>query len=612
LSFAFLLPPMAGTTADPDPADGLIHVGSVEDVRDSGPEVVNADGQPVAVFHHEDDVYAVHNRCPHMGFPLERGTVEDGILTCHWHHARFELSCGDTFDPWADDVPQYPVVVVDDEVYVDPHPAGDRDPVERWTTRLETGMEENLRLVVAKAVIGLDNAGVDPEYAVGEGVEFGTRYRDDGWSSGLTILACMGNVLGDLRGRDTRRALYTGLRHVADDCAGEPPRFDQPAFDVDDPDPARLTRWFRDNVEVRDRDGAERVLRTLVEQCDRETVEATLFAAATDHVYLSTGHTLDFVNKAVETLDRVGWDEADDVIASLVPRLTGAERSEELSTWRQPVDLASLLFDADRDLGIDGPGAGGDTDPTTAGPAHAAVHGDDDWTAPAAFDETLLGDDPEAIVTALREAVEAGATPAALADRVCHAAATRVAQFGTTNEFNDWNTVHHTFTYANGVRQAARRVDLPELYRGVFDAAVNVYLDRFLNSPPAPVPDPGDTETDRDPEAIREDLLDTFDRDGGENEANRLVGEHFDAGGDPADLRATLGEGLLREDAGFHTLQAVETGFAQFDRADTDHERRVAVTAPARYMAAHFPTRREAEQTYRIAERLDRGEAVHE
>jgi hypothetical protein len=27
-----------------------------------------------------------------MGFPLDRGSVDDGILTCHWHHARFELA----------------------------------------------------------------------------------------------------------------------------------------------------------------------------------------------------------------------------------------------------------------------------------------------------------------------------------------------------------------------------------------------------------------------------------------------------------------------------------------------------------------------------------------
>ena len=39
-----------------------------------------------------------------MGFPLHRGTVKDGILTCHWHHARFDLIGGGTFDQWAGDV----------------------------------------------------------------------------------------------------------------------------------------------------------------------------------------------------------------------------------------------------------------------------------------------------------------------------------------------------------------------------------------------------------------------------------------------------------------------------------------------------------------------------
>jgi nitrite reductase/ring-hydroxylating ferredoxin subunit len=47
--------------------------------------------------------YALDNRCPHMGFPLDRGSVEDGILTCHRHHARFDLASGCNFDLWADD-----------------------------------------------------------------------------------------------------------------------------------------------------------------------------------------------------------------------------------------------------------------------------------------------------------------------------------------------------------------------------------------------------------------------------------------------------------------------------------------------------------------------------
>ena len=68
-----------------------VQVASLPELEDEGQTVVSSDGQPIALFHHEGEVYAVDNRCPHMGFPLTRGTVEDGILTCHWHHARFEL-----------------------------------------------------------------------------------------------------------------------------------------------------------------------------------------------------------------------------------------------------------------------------------------------------------------------------------------------------------------------------------------------------------------------------------------------------------------------------------------------------------------------------------------
>jgi nitrite reductase/ring-hydroxylating ferredoxin subunit len=581
---------MSESTASGD----LVRVGTAEEVRSDSPVTAPVDGTAVAVFFHEGEFHAVDNRCPHMGFPLSEGTVEDGILTCHWHHARFELSCGDTFDPFADDVPNYEVERRDGEVFVHAEPQRERDPADHWADRLETGLEENLSLVIAKSVIGLDDAGVSYAVPLARGVEFGTQYREDGWSSGLTILAAMANVVDDLRPEDRKRATYTGLRHVASDCAGEPPRFDQPAFEMDDPAPGRLTDWFRENVEVRDEDGAERVLRTAVRECDRAAVERMLFAAATDHLYLDGGHTLDMLNKGIETLDHLGWDDhAADVLASLVPRLTGATRSEELSSWRQPVDLAGLLFDAYDDL----------DEVVAAGTGK-------EWTPPEGFDETLLGGDPEAIVDALTGAVEAGASTTELANRVCHAAATRVAQFGTSNEFSDWNTVHHTFTYANAVRQATGRIDATELYRGVFDAAANVYLDRFLNTPPATIPDSG--ATDRDPDATREDLLESFDTEGQVDHAADLVGEYLDSGADPAGLKRTLGRGLLREDAGFHTLQALEAGFQQFDLADSAHERRVALVAVGRYLAAHFPTRREANQTFRIAERLNRGEAVHE
>lgn len=593
------------------PPDRFVPVVEEAALEASERELVTPGGTAIALFHHEGEIRAVDNRCPHMGFPLSDGTVDDGILTCHWHHARFELSCGDTFDPWADDVQTYPVAVHDGTVYVDPDPPRERPPAERWTERLERGLEENLRLVVAKATIGLLDAGVSYQEPMNATIAFGTGYREMGWSSGLTILACMANLFDDLEPADQKRAMYTGVRHVASDCAGEPPHFVQPSFSTESVSFDRLKTWFRDCVEVRDADGAERCLRTAVAAgMDDGQLAEIVFAAATDHPYLTTGHVLDFANKAFESLDHVGWTDEErtgDVLASLVTPLTSATRSDELSSWRQPIDLVALLEDV----------YGGDVSATNGIAALVEEAPAESRDPPETLRESILGDDPQTIVDALVDAIRTGVTAETLASEVARAAATRVAQFGTANEFSDWNTVHHTFTYAHAVHAASQRTDAIECYRGIFDAAINLYLDRFLNTPPAPIPVPGENDTGRDPAEIREDLLTTFDTEGAVNEAGRLVAEHFDCGGSVAALKGTLGHGTLREDAGFHTLQNLEAAIRQHDSAVSDDraseaDSRLPLIATARYLAAHFPTRREAEQTFSIARRLNRGEAIHQ
>jgi hypothetical protein len=80
---------------------------------------------------------------------LHRGSVENGILTCHWHHARFDLATGGTFDPWADDVPTAPVEVRDGVVWIGAR-AGYADGAAHWHNRLREGLEQNIPLILAK------------------------------------------------------------------------------------------------------------------------------------------------------------------------------------------------------------------------------------------------------------------------------------------------------------------------------------------------------------------------------------------------------------------------------------------------------------------------------
>jgi len=319
-----------------------------------------------------------------------------------------------------------------------------------------------------------------------------------------------------------------------------------------------------------------------------------LFAGATDHRYIQIGHVLDFTNKAFEALDIAGWGAAETVLAGLTRGYAAANRMEEDNAWRHPVDLVRILESAFEAL----PAALED------GRRERGSRPDRDVLVPV-----LLGEDPQAIASALLEALRRGCPAEEVAGIVVYAAALRVAQFHTSNEFGDWDTALHTFTFANALRQGLRRVPSPELVRGVFDAAMSIYLDRFLNVPPAHLPDPNAAG---DSGAVLRELPALLDRQQRVNESGALVGTYLHAGREPGPLLATLGALMLREDRDFHTIQMVEGAFRLFTVMQGDAAAANVLVAAARYLGAHAPTVRAQGQTYQIAQRLHRGERLFE
>jgi len=569
----------------------LVRAASLAELRASGRLVVHLDRHTLCLFADGDQVYAVDNRCPHMGFPLHRGTLCDGILTCHWHHARFDLSTGGTFDQWADDLRRFPVEVRGDDVLVDFSPL--EDMVGHQRRRLRDGLQRDIPLVLAKATLALmqvDPAGVE---TFSDGLDFGVARRGGGWFRGLTTLTCVMNLLPRLEEADRAAALYHGLAEVAADSAGEPPRFRLDPL----PGPAdhsQLARWFRDFIEVRDAEGAERALVSAARAgASSGELADMLFAAATDHRYLDGGHTLDFVNKALEALDLAGWERAEVVLASLPTQLAGAQRMEEANAWRNPIDLVALLDEAFARI----PSA------LSAG-AHV-----DGWSGRNAVVETVLGEDPTASIEALIAALGDGASEVELASAVSSAAVLRIARFPTSNEFGDWDTALHTFTFANAVEQGLRRSPSQELVRGVFDAAMSIHLDRFLNVPATRLPEP---DPEADPDLLLGDLPRLLDRQQQVVEAGQLVASFLAAGGDPGRLVASLGAALVREDRNFHTIQCVEAAVRQHELSAPGEAAGLPLIAAARYLAAHAATSRSQRQTFEIARRLHRGERLYE
>ena len=585
-------------------ADAYQRIATVADVTKVGLHTVHFNGHVIVLVHHEGEIYALDNRCPHMGFPLDRGSVQDGILTCHWHHARFDLCTGGSFDLWADDTPNFPVEVRNGDVFVDVTPR--HDPVEHQRERLDVGLERNLSLVVAKAVITLVDEADDTLTPFAAGLDFGTRYRMEGWGQGLTMLTCFQNLLPSLGREDRARALAHGLAAVASDSAGSSSRFPVTPLPGGSPDLKTLKQWFRRFILVRDDQGAERCIITALRAgAGPQQMADILFSAATDFRYIDIGHPLDFTNKAFEALDIVGWEQAETVLTSLVPGYASARRMEESNAWRNPIDLIELLRDARAQI----PAA------LSTGQLHRGR-----WSGRDDLVPVLLDDDPHAIADALLAALRAGASEVDLAAVVAYAAALRIARFHTSNEFGDWDTALHTFTFANAVHQGLRRLEGYEppddyllLLRGVFDAAMSIYLDRFLNIPAVRLPTAANGNGTSPQLPALADLLDQQQQ---VNPAGNRVGDYLFQGGAASALRAELGALLLREDRDFHTIQCVEAAFRQHDllaaKPDSQKEAVHVLVAAARYLAAHAPTMRAQGQTFGIARRLHRNEKLFE
>jgi hypothetical protein len=320
-----------------------------------------------------------------------------------------------------------------------------------------------------------------------------------------------------------------------------------------------------------------------------------LFASATDHRYLSIGHVVDFTNKAFEALDHAGWDLAGPVLASLARGYAQGDRMEESNSWRSPRDLVLILEHAFEEL-----------------PAALESGGRASWNCEQReLIPIMLGDDPSAIAEAMLAALRAGCPPDELAGAVAYAAALRIARFPTSNEFGDWDTAHHSFTFANAVTQALQRTRSAQLLRAAFDAAMSVYLNRFLNVPAVKLPHPNIEASS--PTRFRAQLLELLDRQQQVNQVGELTAACLPScDSAAAPLQAALGHALLREDRSFHTIQNVEAAFRQYARASGTEAGVHLLIATGRYLAAHSPTMRAQSQAYQIALKLHRGDRLFE
>lgn len=89
-----------------------INVAKTEDFPPGTRRVVDVDGAAVAVFNLDGEYYAIEDICTHDGGELASGEMEDGVIICPRHGARFNIKTGAVLAPPAyEPVATFPVRV---------------------------------------------------------------------------------------------------------------------------------------------------------------------------------------------------------------------------------------------------------------------------------------------------------------------------------------------------------------------------------------------------------------------------------------------------------------------------------------------------------------------
>ncbi len=98
----------------------FVTVAKTSDLKPGQGKSVAINGKTIALFNAGGTYYAIDDTCSHVGGPLSEGSLSGTTVTCPWHGAEFDLTCGKHLSPPASEgVACYKIKVSGEDVQVE-------------------------------------------------------------------------------------------------------------------------------------------------------------------------------------------------------------------------------------------------------------------------------------------------------------------------------------------------------------------------------------------------------------------------------------------------------------------------------------------------------------
>ncbi|MBC3898350.1 Rieske 2Fe-2S domain-containing protein [Acetobacterium malicum] len=110
---------------------GFQKVADIQEFDNIDKKLIELDEKKILLTKVAGGYYAISNKCPHMGGSLYKGTLQDGVITCPRHGAKYDAKTGKGlgkpkilfFEFKMEDDRSFPVKVEDGDILIDINPA---------------------------------------------------------------------------------------------------------------------------------------------------------------------------------------------------------------------------------------------------------------------------------------------------------------------------------------------------------------------------------------------------------------------------------------------------------------------------------------------------------
>ena len=572
-------------------SSNFVKVANLDELAEEKPRAIRVEGQSIALFKHNGNIYATDNQCPHMGYPLTRGRVRGGVLTCDWHGWSYDMGGGGCFTGGCDDLSTFPVEVREDEIYIDVASGGKKRDDAHFLL-LQEGLLSGDNWTLSKAVAIMLARGVSEADVLNRLVRHGGRHfvteldaDEGGWQ--LAYLVNGVKVASQYKPEDR----LIPLMMAASGASGR--AGDRPAIS---PLPGEITwekleRWIRVFSADREWEGIEKCLITARRLGGHDDKIIPLaYECVVEPFFLGHTDSLLYIGYLAELLEQFGWEVAEELVCNLTAKILGRGRGAPDEIRREAISKLESLGDFIADL--------------AANPPTQTTDFDED-----AFAAGVASGDLENTFDTITDALKSGVEMNRIISTMVLLGADRMARTPASMSPGWWE-LGREISLSSSIRTALRFAGFQVAAKALYHVAWQFFSDRWLNIRQIPLSAPrGSTSSDAPNEqAAIEGVINAIETIQIQ-EAGRITRQYLNGGFSADRLLSELGQCILKDDSGWDILNTLRTTLDEWKLCKGHPARNQLLVGLARW-TTDVRKNSNSDSAARTAQRFARGETA--